>query len=368
MKTNLNSNIIRVNSPHTNITYSAFQDFMRLAEKEFNTRAKAQPGLYKSCKGKQLEQVTVDLLRDICPQTPFMPQNIQLVSGQQFPDIIASNAYGVEVKSTEKNQWTSTGSSIVESTRIAGVKRIYMLFGNLGSNPETFQCKPYEDVLYDVAVTHSPRYLIDMNLNPNDSIFRKMGTTYDNLRTSQDAVNQVRQYYIRKASLNNKKSMPWWLESDTQMSIQLWSSLSKKEKEILQSKMCILFSDDILSNKKEKYARVSLWLCAKYSILVYNARDCFSAGGQCSKVNGKELGYKVPQVVARYVEHAETIKKLLGSPLEIKEEIQEFNPGIWDKNKEIYKNWLDQTSDFINRYVGRTVPFREWFEKEMVIS
>ena len=362
------SNIIKIESSRTDGTDLAFKEFMRLTETEFNLRAKAQPGRYKSCNGKELEKVTVALLKDICPQTPFDPQEIQLVSGQQFPDIIASKIYGVEVKSTEKDQWTSTGSSIVESTRKEGVERIYLLFGKLGSKPEEFKCRPYEDVLYDIAVTHSPRYLIDMELGNNDSIFNKMHTTYDALRTSPDSINQVRQYYIRKAKEENKTSMPWWLESDTQMSIQLWPSVSKEEKEILQGKMCMLFPE-ILCNLKEKYARVALWLCAKYSILVYNARDCFSAGGQCSKINGNGLGYKVPQVVARYVEHAKTIIKLFESPLEIREEILEFNKEIWDEDKKvIYENWLNQTSKLVCNFAQKNIPFREWFENEVVIS
>lgn len=369
----MNTNIIKINNPQTRNTNLAFKDFMRLCEAEFNRRAKINSKQYKACNGKNLEQVAVDLLIDVCnktPQLPFKPQDIQLVSGQQFPDIIASKAYGVEVKSTEKDQWTSTGSSIVESTRVEDVKHIYLLFGKLGGNPVEFKCRPYEDVLYDVAVTHSPRYLIDMNLGANESIFSKMGTTYDKLRTSQDAINQVRQYYIQKAKKEQKKSMPWWLESDTQMSVRLWSSVSLVEKKNLQSKMCILFPE-ILKNQKEKYARVALWLCAKYSILVYNARDCFSAGGQCSKINGNGLGYKVPQVVARYVEHAKTIKKLFGSPLEIKEEILEFNKEIWDevKDKPNYEKWLNQTSKLVCDFAkNKNIPFIDWFENEVVIK
>ena len=367
----MNSNIIKINNPQTRNINLAFKDFMGLCEDEFNRRAKINSKQYKACNGKNLEEVAVDLLKDVCnktPQLPFKSQDIQLVSGQQFPDIIASKAYGVEVKSTEKNQWTSTGSSIVESTRVANVKHIYLLFGKLGGNPVEFKCRPYEDVLYDVAVTHSPRYLIDMELGADKSIFKKMNTTYDKFRTSQDAINQVRQYYIQKAKKEHKKSMPWWLESDTKMSIQLWSSVSKNDKKILQSKMCILFPE-ILKNQKEKYARVALWLCAKYSILVYNARDCFSAGGQCSEINDKDLGYKVPQVVTRYVELAKTIKELFKSPTAIKEEIMEFNSEIWDEDKKvIYENWLNQTSKLVCNFAQKNIPFREWFENEVVIS
>lgn len=357
-------------------TLKDFEDFMQSAEKTLNDIAKTASGRFTKCNGKSLENEVVTVLQKICRKNnlAFKPNDIKLVSGQKFPDIIVAKQYGIEVKSTKEDHWTSTGSSIVESTREDGVDCIYLLFGKLGGTV-SFKCRPYEEVLYDVAVTHSPRYLIDMNLGANESIFSKMRTTYDKLRKSQDAINQVRQHYIQKAKKEQKKSMPWWLESDTQMSIQLWSSLSKKEKEILQSKMCILFSNDILSNKKEKYARVSLWLCAKYSILVYNARDCFSAGGQCSILGYNNVPQVVPQVVARYLQRANKIKELFNPTpeikKEIKEEILEFNKDIWDEvnDKPNYEKWLTQTSTLVGKFANiKYNLFEDWFKHGVTIS
>ena len=56
-----------------------------------------------------------------------------------------------------------------------GIERIYMTFGKLGGNPIEFLSKPYEQCLYGIAVTHMPRYLIDMRLNQGETIFDKMG-------------------------------------------------------------------------------------------------------------------------------------------------------------------------------------------------
>jgi len=58
---------------------------------------------------------------------------IELVSGQKFPDIVAyinqNKAFGVEVKTTKQKKWKSTGSSIFEGTRVPNVENIYLLFG-----------------------------------------------------------------------------------------------------------------------------------------------------------------------------------------------------------------------------------------------
>ncbi|MBP5663795.1 MAG: hypothetical protein J6X16_05955 [Bacteroidales bacterium] len=359
-------------------TLKDFEKFIQSAVDKLNGIAQTNPEQFTKCNGKSLENKVVTVLQGVCEEKKlgFNPKQIELVSGQNFPDIIVAGRYGLEVKSTKENHWKSTGSSIVESTRVANVEHIYLLFGKLGGKVE-FRCRPYEEVMYDVTVTHSPRYLINMELQPQQSIFDKMKIKYKDLCNpkSGNPINRVRQYYIQKAKEENKTSMPWWLESDTQMSIQLWSSLSKKEKEILQSKMCILFSNDILSNKKEKYARVSLWLCAKYSILVYNARDCFSAGGQCSILGYNNVPQVVPQVVARYLQRANKIKELFNPTpeikKEIKEEILEFNKDIWDEvnDKPNYEKWLTQTSTLVGKFANiKYNLFEDWFKHGVTIS
>lgn len=64
----------------------------------------------------------MNVMKELCGRTPFRAEEIRLVSAQYFPDIIAEKYYGVEVKSTKENHWTSTGSSIVESTRDKNVE------------------------------------------------------------------------------------------------------------------------------------------------------------------------------------------------------------------------------------------------------
>ena len=56
-----------------------------------------------------------------------------------------------------------------------------MLFAKLAS-PIEFRCRPYEECLSEVVVTHSPRYLIDMNLAIGKTIFDKIKTPYNELR------------------------------------------------------------------------------------------------------------------------------------------------------------------------------------------
>ena len=168
-------NIITVRNRNLQKADEAFADFMFMLESYLNEKAAAIPGTYCDCKSKELENVVVNVMKELCGRTPFRVEEIRLVSAQYFPDIIAEKYYGVEVKSTKENHWTSTGSSIVESTRDKNVENIYMLFGKLGGKTAEFKCRPYEDCLSDIAVTHSPRYLINMELTKEQTIFSKMG-------------------------------------------------------------------------------------------------------------------------------------------------------------------------------------------------
>lgn len=161
-----------------------------------------------------MEEHSVEKIRLACSGTPFDANEVKLISGQRFPDIIAEKYYGIEVKMTKKNHWTSIGSSIVESTRDKYVEDIYVLFAKMGGEFPEFLCRPYQDVMYDIVASHSPRYLIDMKLDNGHTIFDKMNVSYDEFRTDPHSIDKARNYYRQKAIDNNKLEMPWWVTSE----------------------------------------------------------------------------------------------------------------------------------------------------------
>ncbi len=371
-------NIIAIRERSTAQANLAFRDLMGLAEKEMNIRAKTDKQRYASCSAFELEHLTEQVLKDVSPRTPFRSDQIQLVSGAHFPDILAERYFGVEVKSTIKDHWTSTGSSIVETTRLSDVQTIYILFGKLGGATPEFKCRPYQDCLSDIAVTHSPRYLIDMKLSEGQSIFDKMGTTYDALRSSDKTIEQVRNYYRKKAIAEHRAEMPWWLESPTKMSVRLWSDRSdesQKENTELTAKMFILFPEVFNSN----YKQVAMWLCTKYSVLLYNARDTFSAGGQYTHINGHCLPFKIPHIVGELLSYSKRIKYYLNNPSLLMTEILELYPSLLSNGENnLYATWLEQTDQVIQNIkistYGKTIrqlggiPFIKWFENDQILQ
>ena len=330
----------------------AFADFMRKSEECFNHRACKNPKYYKTLSPSQLEEETCEVLRHVAPSTPFKEEDIILVSGHSFPDIMAGKYYGVEVKSTKDDKWTSVGSSIVESTRDQYVEDIYMMFGKLGGNVPEFRFRPYQDCLSNIAVTHSPRYMIDMEIREKreQTIFEKINMSYQAFHQSDDKIEVVRDYYISQGRKEGKQEMPWWVgrktietNSDSEIpSIRLLNNCSPDEVKELKAEMSILFPQVILGD----YSEAALWLCTHRYLLSLNLRDLFSAGGQWKVLNGKLLDVPYPAVLGKLMEIMPYIKRVLSTNTEL--EYQEFNSLIY-KNSNRLMGWLDQAEYYFDR-------------------
>lgn len=324
-------NIIAIRKRDISKANEAFADFMSLTENYLNDKAKDNPSLYKDCNGSLMEPIALDALREVAQQTPFRPQEIKLISGAKFPDIQAELYYGVEVKTTLKNSWKSTGSSIVESTRIEDVDMIYMMFAKLGGDFAEFKCKPYEDCLEDIAITHQPRYRIDMELaeKHKETVFQKMNIPYEQFRIKTESEKQQIYSHYKKPSKKNDLEMPWRFESDDPdfsipMTIRFLKSLSPKERLEMRAKMFLLFPE-VLSNKPAKYSRAALWLCSRNSLICNNMRDIFTSGGKVKEIGTKVFSRGVPKILLRLFECRELINYYLHNPQsEMLQDIDEF--------------------------------------------
>lgn len=352
----MQENIITIRKCDSSLANEAFADFMKKTESELNDRANKDSKFFKSLNSSQLEVVSVNCIKDIAPSTPFRPEEIKLVAGTSFPDIVAETYYGIEVKSTKSNHWKSTGSSIMETTRNKNIENIYMLFGKLGGKP-AFRCRPYEDCLYDITVTHSPRYLIDMETKKDDTIFSKMHTTYDELRTSKDSIAQVRRYYRDKVRQENKGEMPWWLneveEGANNLMITHISYLDPQRKNRIIEQLYTLFPQNMICGD---YKEPAMWLVAYHKVVSHNMRDNFSAGGQAKYLNGKPLQYPIPAIVKRFLDYAPAIKEHIK---EMYAEIDVFNPALLE-SKNPFNSWVAQVDSLFTKKFGNIVHFAEW--------
>lgn len=323
----------------------AFTNLMEATERALNAIGSERPETFRNISAFDLEIIVCDTLKEQCRLTssPFSPEEINLVSGAKFPDIVVGKHYGVEVKSTAKDHWTSVGSSIMESTRVGGVKLIHLMFGKLGGARPEFRSRPYEDVLPDIAVTHSPRYLIDMNLVEGESIFNKMGIPYDVFRSDGNAISNVRHYYISEARKEGKTEMSWWLEggndgeASSAITLKLWDDLSKPETEMLKAQIFILFPEVLRSD----FGKAALWLCTSKGVINYHLRDLFTSGGGIDLVNGETVSPPLPKVYKTIVDIYPMIRKFMADNEFVDTQISEFNPALLHGDG-IYQTWLNQ--------------------------
>ena len=246
---------------------------------------------------------------------------------QAFPDI-AVGAFGVEVKFTLNDSWRSVANSVLETQRVENVRKIYIVFGKMGGEPEV-RWEEYEKCVIHVRTSHVPRF--EVELFAEKSLFDQMGIPYDEFRNlpMREKMRHIRSY--AKGRLKTGESL-WWLDDEAPethsvpMQTRLYTSLTKSEKTRLRAEAFLLFPEILKSGRmRNKYDRVVLYVLVQHGVLCHQARDLFSAGSVAVPGN-KERG-------GLYIERA--LKLIEG---------------------EISKAALDMSDALFVEYWGKSVP------------
>lgn len=311
------------------------KDFEKLLDntiQNLSRQAKQQKKEYLVLLRNKLEYKVEELMNENASGTPF-EGTIELVSGQKFPDIVAKRYFGVEVKSTKQNHWTTTGNSVLESTRVEDVENIYLLFGKM-YEPIEFKYRPYEECLSEVVVTHSPRYLIDMNLEEGKTIFDKIEISYNSLRKHKNPIKPIIDYY--KKQLKEGEEV-WWIDQEGEQSksliVKFWNSLPIDLRQMYIAKGMVYFPEVFNGD----YNKFTLWLYESESIICPNVRDLFSAGGQ-AEIKWKNITYtKIPKVFLKLNQLLNYIRQALDES--DKSELMYY----WDVNKieDVNSSWIE---------------------------
>lgn len=205
-----------------------------------------------------------------------------------FPDI-GVGEFGIEVKFTLGNSWRSVANSVLETNRVFGVDKIYVLFGKMGGDPQV-RWRSYESCVIHVRTSHVPRFEVD--IDADQSLFETMGINYDEFRclNMADKMRHIRSY--ARGRLKQGERL-WWLEDNPEhdthslpINARIYTSLSNKEKVMLRAEAVILCPQIVSSgHSKHKYDDVVLYLLTYHGILCHNARDLFSAGSVANPKN-----------------------------------------------------------------------------------
>jgi hypothetical protein len=219
---------------------------------------------------------------------------------REFPDLVVADYYGVEVKQTGRARFVTSGNSIFETTRHAGVEDIYIMMARTGGGADV-RWRRYEDALTDVVITHSPRYAISLE-DDAVPVFERMGIDYETFRVSsqEEMMERVRCLYRQPDRIGRQL---WWLSTEIDRPVyRLWRSCSETERDGLAAEM-MFWCPESFGASNLKFQSATIYALSK-GILIPNIRDAFSAGGQV------EIGDETyPQIFGKATELLDRIAR-----------------------------------------------------------
>lgn len=339
--------------------YECFEDLMTKSTRRLNELALANGERYIGMSPTDVEYLVRDAMVGCAVGTPF-EGTIRLLSGHKFPDIVAGKYFGTEVKSAKgSNQvkpkkWECFGNSIFEGTRIQDVERIFLTFGEMG-RPVQFRSKPYEQCISGVAVDHSPRYHVDMNIQERNeaTIFEELGLTYDEFRQLDN--NEQVEIIARnsKSKLGPGETLWWSLDSEERFvapTIKVLSEYDVETREKIVAEACAYFPELLGNSFRTKYDRYVMWLVTEKNIVTGSARDAFSAGGRVPVQLKSGLIVHAPAIFGRLRKYRDLVST------SIREANDETLKDSW-KVKTLSKNRLSQWISLCVPYAAKLDAF-----------
>jgi hypothetical protein len=265
---------------------------------------------------------------------------IILHSGRKFPDIVFENTkFGVEIKTAQKG-WACLGNSVAASTLVDGVSEVYLLFGSGEANFEARYSR-YEDSVKSVEVTHSPRYVLDMDTPHRGSYLYRIGKTLPDMLAMDDPISCV----VDEARRNLKKGERlWWVSEEVSapLQIRLWKAVKSPEKMNLIASAFALFPSQVLRAPRADYSGFALWLTQRHSILNSNVRDAFTSGGRLTSLDfGDGVLNDVPQVFFTLRSHLAETVRVIKQDLSAADWSHHYqcDPGQSDTSEKRLKMW-----------------------------
>lgn len=261
------------------MTPELFSEFVEKVRLQLEYISQTTPEVIAACRsGEDFEVCVRDAVVAVLAEMGITATIHYEQGSHVFPDIVVEFAsgekYGIEVKSSTGTGrgWKINGNSVLGSTK-EDVVDTYVMFGKTTRGHQAFRCKRYEDCVADVAVTHSPRYRIDMDLAPGTTFFDKSGLNYKEISEAEDPIGQITAYF------RSQGQKAWWLSESTPAAIRMFSDLTDDEQAELIG-YCFAHFPEIFSSSSKKFHRCAMWLVTERSVVAPSLRDSFTAGGR----------------------------------------------------------------------------------------
>lgn len=251
----------------------------------------------------------VDLLKEAAKSLDIDPAFIKHHGGHSFPDVsLEFSGIGIELKGSSSNR-KFNGNSVVASTMIPNLKKIFLFYwiGSIGE----IGYKDYFKCVSSPVVTHSPRFQLDIDLDPKDSMF---GLTPDKVGDINDVIfgsNGIDSGKIIKWMADNAKKKgetPWWISTDESLpsgstGLVKCTNLAPHKRRAFMKSAFLAFPQIFDKTSRDKYNGLFEWAIVAKSVL--STRDDYSAGGK--------VAIRLPEFCTSQIEVPQVIKVAMES-------------------------------------------------------
>jgi hypothetical protein len=290
---------------------------MDINEKINKTLEKAiELGKYKISNGRApaytdsivSEKFMVELLREAAESQGLDPNWIIHHGGHSFPDVSIKNSnIGIELKGSASSR-RFNGNSVVASTMLPNLKKIYLFYW-IGTTGE-LGFRNYFDCVSTPVVTHSPRFQLDIDLKPSQSMFGLASGKVGEIESVIFGLNGIDSNKIIKWMADNarlKGETPWWIAEDDSSPVGSTglikcTDLPFNRRRAFMKSAFLAFPKIFDRTSPNKYNGLFEWAVSVKSVL--SSRDDYSAGGRImiSLPGFSSQKIEVPQVIQVAIE------------------------------------------------------------------
>ena len=280
-----------------------FAELMNRATVIMNKEAKAGVPGYSN--DREFEKTVLAQLKICCEGSTIAKPSFH---NSAFPDVVV-NGFGVEVKFTSRSTWHGTGNSIFQGMRDESARDIALVYCRFDI-PE-IRWRWYRDCIKGIRISHSPRYMIDMN--DKGSFFDEIGMGMEDFRQADlRSKMEIVKNHVKERVGDGVRL--WWFDEDREhtvpVNVRMYRLLDQETKNKMRAEAALICPQIFQgSRKRGKYDDAALYLLTQHGVFAPQTRDLFSAGSVAGKERGGDYLIRAIQNNTRQIaEAAERLK------------------------------------------------------------